>query len=75
MPGHALYGVPVRLIARGKGDDALFELNDGTDRVARVQLTWETQPQTPPCPGTSIFISFDAFAEQVMLPEHAAWTR
>ena len=39
-PGHVLYGVPVKVLARGNGDVVLFELLDGSGRVADVHLTW-----------------------------------
>lgn len=38
--GHQLYGLPVDLIGRGNGDDCLFEIQDGTGRVAVVHLVW-----------------------------------
>ncbi|OPY13237.1 MAG: hypothetical protein A4E66_00841 [Syntrophus sp. PtaB.Bin001] len=38
-PGHGLYGLPVRLIGRGNGDDALFEILDGSNRIAVVHLS------------------------------------
>ena len=38
-PGHVLYHVPVRLIARhDASDDCLFELLDGSGRIAIVHL-------------------------------------
>ncbi len=39
-PGHVLYGVPVKVLARGNGNDALFKLLDGSGRGADVHLTW-----------------------------------
>src|SRR5689334_17305269 len=39
--GHELHGKKVRLIGRGNGDDALFEILDGTGRVAEVHLVWQ----------------------------------
>jgi hypothetical protein len=34
--GHVMYRLPARIIARGNGDDALFEILDGSGRVAEV---------------------------------------
>lgn len=73
-PGHELYRVPVKLLGRhGGSDDALFELLDGSGRVAVVHLTWAKGPEAPPWPGTAIYESLDAWAEQCMKPEHEAW--
>jgi hypothetical protein len=72
-PGHALFGVPVILLARGNGDDALFELLDGSGRVANVHLTWSKSQERLPWPGTDIFSSLDEWIEKVMVPEHQEW--
>ena len=72
-PDHPLYGLPVRLIARGLGDDALFALDDGTGRVAVVHLTWSSQQQRLPWPATQIFADLDAFVHECLQPDHAAW--
>ncbi|MBV7417233.1 hypothetical protein KW830_02050 [Comamonas sp. CMM03] len=71
-PGHALHGVPVQLIGRGNGDDALFALLDGTGRVALVHLVWQGQ-QTPPWPATAIFASLEAWRTEHMVPESREW--
>lgn len=47
-PGHFLYGLPVRLVGRGNGDDALFALLDGSGRVAQVHFTWARSQQCLP---------------------------
>ena len=40
-PGHILLGIPVHAIARVDGaDDVLYEVLDGTGRVAVVHLTF-----------------------------------
>lgn len=73
-PGHELYGVPVRLIGRhAASDDALFELLDGSGRVAVVHLTWANRPERVPWPETAIYRSLEAWAEQRMRPEHEGW--
>jgi hypothetical protein len=52
--GHPLYEVPVRLLARGNGVDVLYEILDGSGRVAVVHLVWQG-PQVPPWPSTTIY--------------------
>lgn len=73
-PGHALFGIPVKLLARGNGDDVLFELLDGSGRVASVHLTWSKSRERLPWPGTEIHPSLQDWADQVMLPEHQEWS-
>jgi hypothetical protein len=70
--GHQLYQVPVRLIGRGNGDDALFALEDGSGRVAQVHLVWQGR-QRPPSPPTAVFANLDEWREASMLPEHLDW--
>jgi len=70
--GHELYGVPVRLIARGNGDDALFEIEDGSGRVAEVHLVWQGR-QKPPWPISAVFASLDEWKVKRMIPEHKEW--
>jgi len=72
-PKHVLYGVPVKLLARGNGDDALFEILDGTGRVADVHLTWAQSEERLPLPGTDIYCSLQEWIEKVMIPEHQEW--
>jgi hypothetical protein len=72
-PGHVLYGVPVKVLARGNGDDVLFELLDGTNRVADVHLTWSKGQERLPWPGTDVYSSLRDWVESVMEPEHRDW--
>ena len=72
-PGHVLFGLPVKLIGRGNGDDALFEILDGTGRVAVVHLTWAKKQERLPFPGTEIFENIEAFYERRIRPEHEEW--
>lgn len=73
-PGHVMYGVPARMIARhDASDDTLFELLDGSGRVAVVHLTWAKRRERLPWPGTDVYPSLRAFAEERMLPEHRAY--
>lgn len=72
-PGHILYGITVKLLARGNGDDALFELLDGSGRVADVHLPWSKNQERLPWPGTDIYRNLKEWCEQVMVPEHKEW--
>jgi len=72
-PGHSMHGLPVRLIARGNGDDVLFQILDGSGRVADVHLTWSKSQEYLPWPGTSIYLSLQEWIEKVMIPEHKEW--
>ncbi|MCX4165708.1 MULTISPECIES: hypothetical protein [Paraburkholderia] len=72
-PGHEMFGVRGQLIGRGQGDDALFELLDGSGRVAVVHLTWASSKQQPPWPITTIYANMGEWVEQCMLPEHEEW--
>jgi hypothetical protein len=62
--GHPLYGVPVTAIGYDQ-DDVLFELLDGSGRVAEVHLTWAGEKEKPPWPGTALFDSFAEWVESV----------
>jgi len=63
-PGHPLFGLPVKTLARRQDcDDVLFALQDGTGRVAVVHLTWtQSPPERPPWPGTTLFQSLEIWA-------------
>ena len=70
-PKHPLFNVPVQMIGRkGDSDDTLFELLDGSGRVAVVHLTWAQRPEPMPWPGTVLFESLETWAEQCMKPQH-----
>lgn len=71
-PGHELYDLHVGLIGcDGASDDRLFEILDGSGRMALVHLTWSPRQQRPPYPFTVIFPDFATFAESVMgEPDH-----
>ena len=70
--GHELYGVRVKLIGRGNGDDALFELLDGSGKVAEVHLVWQGR-QKPPWPSSVIYANFEEWRLKRMIPEHKEW--
>lgn len=69
--GHPLKGIETRLIARGNGDDALFELLDGSGRYAVVHLTWARHPEPVPWPVTELYKSLESFVTDRMIPDHA----
>ncbi|WP_029913258.1 hypothetical protein [Pelobacter seleniigenes] len=73
LPGHSLFGKPVKLLARGNGDDALFEILDGSGRVANVHLTWSKSQERLPWPRTDIYSGLQDWGERVMVPEHQEW--
>jgi hypothetical protein len=65
-PGHPLYGVPVAAVARRYDqDDVLFELLDGSGRVAEVHLTWAGDQEKPPWPDARLFDSLTEWVEAV----------
>jgi len=69
-----MYGLPVKLIARGNGDDALFEILDGTGRVADVHLTWSREAERFPWPITTIYRSFKEWVNTGMIRDHKDWS-
>ena len=73
-PGHEMFQVPVRLIGRGNGDDALFQILDGSGRVAVVHLTWSKSQERLPWPATTVFLNLKEWADTCMLPEHQEWS-
>jgi hypothetical protein len=72
-PGHPLFGVPAAALGkRNDSDDVLFELRDGTGRVAVVHLTFCNHPEPPPWPQTTMFASLEAWVEERMKAGHEA---
>jgi hypothetical protein len=64
-PDHVLHGVAVTPLARrGTRDDVLFQLDDGTGRVAVVHLTWSRET-SPEWPWTTLFESLAAFEQSL----------
>lgn len=74
-PGHAMYGLPVGLIARGHGDEALFEILDGSGQVVDVHLTWGKPQERMPWLWATIYRSFDEWAATGMVRDHNDWVR
>jgi hypothetical protein len=71
-----VYGLPARIIARGNGDDTLFQLLDGSGRVAFVHLQWGKPPgrsnyKFRTC--SRVYASLEEFRQQHMIPEHNEW--
>lgn len=61
--GHALYGVPLRAVARLDGsDDVLFAVEDGSGRFAEVHLTWCSGRDRPPWPMATLFDGWEAWS-------------
>jgi len=68
-PGHCLHGLPLRAIGcRPDRDDALFSVEDGSGRVARVHLTWIGRQERLPGP---VAILYDGVAAWVADEERA----
>lgn len=73
--GHPLFGAPVKTLARRQDcDDVLFSVQDGTNRVAVVHLTWtRSSPEEPPRPVSTLFANLDAWAVGAMHPDSGEW--
>lgn len=70
------YGVPAKIIGRGEGDDALFQLLDGTGRVAFVHLHWQKGPSRIDDEfrtRSKVYASLEEFFQHRLLPEHREW--
>ena len=62
--GHALYGIPVTLVARRCDcDDVLFRLADGSGRYAGVHLSFAVE-SNPDWPSTIIYDSLSHFVTE-----------
>jgi hypothetical protein len=72
--GHVMYGLPVKLIARGNGNDALFEILDGRGRIADVHLTWSKGKERLPWPIATIYPSLAEWAATGMVSDHMDWS-
>lgn len=64
--GHSLYGVPVMAIGRRDNqDDVLFQVLDGSGRVADIHLTFEGKGAVSPCPWIGFCGNFNAWAASI----------
>ena len=71
-PDHVMYGLPVRIVGSyGASTALLFEILDGTGRLAVISVTWENVEHSLSLPDTTIYPSFEAFKTERMMPEHA----
>ena len=68
-PGHKLFNVPVTAIARRRdNDDVLFQIEDGSGRVAVVHLTWRVESD-PTWPFTGIYESLESWFATGMIDD------
>lgn len=70
---HVLFDIPVRSIGvRQDCDDVLFELLDGSGRLAVVHLTFAQHPEPDArWPQTSLFADWSEFARTRMVEDHS----
>ena len=59
--GHPLFALPLRAVAEGGCGLTLFEVLDGTGRVAVVEVPYGSPRETPPEPATLVFADFAAW--------------
>jgi hypothetical protein len=71
--GHPLFGMRVKTLARRQDcDGVLFALQDGTERVAVVHLTWtQSPPERLPWPVTTMFPNLETWAAEGMRSDAA----
>jgi hypothetical protein len=74
-PQHILFGVPARPIGRRQDcDDVLFELLDGSCRLAVVHLTYAQRPEPDPrWPEAEVFENWTDFETRRMRAEADNW--
>jgi hypothetical protein len=71
--GHALFRQAVRAVARRIDiDDVLFSLEDGSNRVAVVHLTWSAR-ERPPWPPSEIFATRSSWEVERMMIDRDAF--
>jgi hypothetical protein len=70
--GHPLFGLPVRTLGRRQDcDDVLFAIEDGSERVAVVHLTYtRNPPDQPPFPWTVVYKDLLTWAAEGMRADH-----
>ena len=73
--GHVLFGRSVTAVGyRQDCDDVLFELLDGSGRLAVVHLTFAQHPEPNAAwPSTEIFADWSAFERERMQPDAEEW--
>lgn len=71
---HPLYGIPVKLLGRRDDrEDFLFGLQDGSQRVAVVHLTFRRSVEPLPFPVTRLFEDLAEWKRLDMREDHAEW--
>jgi hypothetical protein len=73
---HVLSGVCVGAVGKRQDcDDVLFEMLDGTGRLAVVHLTYSKGRERDPLwPSAEIFRDWEDFVLRRMQPDHDDWT-
>ena len=70
-PGHLLYQVEVKAVARRLDcDDVLFALTNHSSALAVVHLTYSVSEVSPQWPHTLLFDSVEEWVENCMKPDH-----
>jgi hypothetical protein len=75
-PSHPLFGVTVAAIGRRSDcDDVLFQLLDGSNRVAVVHLTWRGRPEEDSrWPDTVVYGSLQDWVDRGMKADNQEFT-
>jgi hypothetical protein len=72
--GHPLHGVAVRVVARRQDcDDVLFELLDGSNRVAVAHLSYQRE-HDPKWPECHMYTNLADWIDNCMNPDNADWS-
>ena len=73
-PSHVLQSRKVRALAgRFDRDDVLFEVESDTPILALVHITWH-QETNPRLPNTQLFIGWDQWVQDILLPSRTEYT-
>jgi len=74
-PGHPLFGISTRALARHcDNDDVLFALTDAPSSFAVVHLTWKGAPDSAPnYPSAEYYRSLEEWITLRMTPDHAEY--
>lgn len=73
LPGHVLFGIPVKGLARMDGrDEYLFSLLDDTNRVAVVHLSFSVSV-APEWPWSELYSSLGDWELRGMLSDNSAY--
>jgi len=62
---HALFGLPLKVLARRQDrDDVLFEIQDCSGRLAEVHLSWEVESSAT-WPSAKLFSNLELWLESM----------